>query len=82
MEVRYYLVRSLDSGQPILLHRFFTETERIPESAGYARPSWMPNKSLWAKLPMGEIDDKDLISEDEANALLAKWSSEIKTTDT
>ena len=75
MKARYYLVRSLDSGQPILLHRFFTETERTPESAGYARPSWQPNKSLRAKLTMGEIDDDDLISEAEAAAILTLWSS-------
>ena len=75
MKPRYYLVRSLNSGQPILLHRFFAEAERTPESAGYARPSWQPNKSLWAKLSMGEIDDDDLISEAEAEALLVHWSS-------
>ena len=77
MEVQYYVVRSVNSGDPILLHRFFSGSERVPESAGYGRPTWQPNAALWAALSMGELDNNDQISEDDANLLLSKWSSKI-----
>jgi hypothetical protein len=77
MSIRYYVERSLDSGLPIMVHRFFDKAENIPESAGYGRPRWMPNTSLWAKYSMGDLDEEDSISEEEANNLLSKWNLDL-----
>ena len=70
--MKYYLSRHPDTGEPLVLYRFFSEKSKLPESISKAH-GWQADSKIRLLRMSGEIGSADAISADKALEIAKAW---------
>jgi hypothetical protein len=75
-DTKYYLLRHLDTGAPMVVYRFFHDQNKPPEAFSEKR-GWTADGDLWLSLMSGDINAADRINEEEARKLIETWGGKL-----
>jgi hypothetical protein len=73
---KYYLTRYLDTGEPLVLYRIFSDKSRLPEALSKMH-GWRADSNIRLLRMSGEIGSADLISEEKASKIAKGWGYEL-----